>query len=377
MIARTPHRAGTLLSGAVFALFSLCLTVSAAQAQIPVHPHGPGFTTWERDGNIGAGISVHGHPAPAGESGDEAHQHYSADDLGGFGDETGPFSFFGAWRDRTGLVQAGSDFTSQPFYNANRVGHSFINPNMQPRWRFDGANWGTDANAMAAAPLIQTAFGLWSNISAEVSPVSGASLLTGFGFSFTTGNVSEIVVRWADIPDASGGGRVLTRATSGEHTSANPVVLELDSSFLWDFNQNPGVSDLDRWHLFSVALHEVGHVAFMEHVPGQSNHLMAPPVGAPLDAPFGSESYRWGGFTDNPGENDFWTGTLFTRLGPGIATTAITDSDSVVGIKAMYSVTVAPEPGTIFLLLGVTIPGAGLAIRRRLHVTVRYSWSNR
>jgi hypothetical protein len=368
---RVAHRAGTRPSVAYahwttfIVALALVFASSNAQAQIPVHYHGTGFTSWERDGDIGAGPVAHDHTTGiTGEEGDTAHQHYMAESFHGGANGAVPFSFYGAWLDRTATVETTASFDTNATYTASHVGHGWINPLTRPRYRFDGAAWTTDATAMAAKAVIQAAFGNYGLIHADYSLATGVGMQTGFGFSFTTGGTSEILVQWNNFAAASGCGS--TTVPDGTHTSASPVLLEFDSNARCDYDMNIGAaaSDLSKWHLYSVALHEIGHLTFQEHVAGRDTHIMAPSVGAPLGANVGDLSYRWDSLIDNPGENDYFQGTRYTRNNLGGADTlTIQDIDIVRGVKSMYSIPV-PEPGSI-MLIGIGMGGSFVALRRR------------
>ena len=344
---------------------------AAIAAGIPLHAHGPDWVAWEADSQ-GVNTVLHQHDS-AQEEGDTAHNHYLDKGFGGWDDFGEQFSAFGVWIDRTAYVEvddgdlpgAADEPLSRQFPQAP---HGWISSNLKPRYKFiDGATdaekWETDPKAKVAKPLIEDAFDLWSGIQAHESPVTDQTLQTGFGFQHTAGNEFEIEVKWKDFDDASGGGRVLTRGDDGTHNSANTLKIEFDNSFDWDFGDDGFVSDPDKWHFLSVALHEVGHLGLLEHQ--NDADLMDPPVGRPLDVALGSTSHRFDDLVNNPGENDFFSGTLFTRdVGGLIAKSFIEDNESIDGIKSLYSIAI-PEPSTfVICVVGMILLGGGYTCRR-------------
>jgi hypothetical protein len=366
---------------------ALAVLVGAAGkvgADIPPHPHGPGWTTAERDGGFGVAPVVHAHPAPAGrEEGNSAHQHYYVPvpgspnipfpgPAGGAGSQ--PFNVFGVWIQRQAFISVAPPFTTDAEYTTHRVGHSFIEAHERPRYKFVDA-----AMPQAAKDRVARAFELWGGIRAHYSPVSGVPLVTGIGFEETTGDNYEIEVRWRNITDAANGGCVHVRdvtpcgsIVAGDAGLQGRVFVQFDSTvdgvgggdFNWDFTEDAAASDLAKFHFMSVALHELGHLMFLLHSPDQATDLMSPPVGLPLAAAVGSESFRWNSYLENADENDGFTGKKLERTALGVMSSDIFDHDSADAIKSLYSIP-APEPGGL-VLLGLGVGGV-----------VSYGWSRR
>jgi hypothetical protein len=369
------HARSSLATAALAA--AVLFTVDRPAGAIPVHPHGPEWTSSERDGDKGVGRVDHRHPAPAGsENGDSAHQHYIAPapntpfpgPAGGAG--TQPFNVFGAWLERRAYIDVDAPFTDDGEYNASRVGHSFIEWTERPRYRFVDADM-----PQAARKRVAEAFRLWGGIRAHESPVTGKTLRTGIGFEQTAGNNFEIEVRWRDIADNANGGCVHVRDATpcGSLLAAddgfqNRVFVEFDSTtaagvdFDWDFTAAAALSDLGKFHFLSVALHELGHLMFLLHSPTRDTDLMNPPVGLPLGANVGDTSYRWDSYLNNPGENDSFQGLRFTRLADGIGNANVADRDSPDGIKSLYSIPI-PQPATL-PLVGLGVAALGWLVRR-------------
>ncbi len=352
-----------------------CLVFAATQrAQaLPMHPHGDPWTAFERDGDRGGPVTaVHGHPAPgASEAGDESHQHYVAKEFkGGDRGSYEPWGVYGAWDNRSAFVDGDVPFTDKPEYTANKIGHGFIEEvaGKMPRYKFDFAA-GTDAATKTSVTNgVTGAFDLWGGIKADVSPATAKPLVTGIGFEKVDTGASEIVVHWSDIDDGSGGGFVEGLA-EGTYNSADPVDVFFDSSFAWDFVIDDALSDLAKWHFFSVALHEVGHLLFLLHSLAQDIDLMTPTVGAPLAAAVNSLSYRWSGYVEAANEvDDRFFGTKYTRLADGGNTpTAIADRESVEAVKSLYSIPL-PSPTTLSIFaFGLAVAAV---LRRRAVTTV-------
>lgn len=329
-------------------------------AGIPSHPHGPDWIAWEQDGDEGVGRADHDHTKPqASENGDTAHNHYRNQDFGGWDDFTQRWSSYGVWIDRTGFIDQTAPFDTN--MATTILPHGWINADLKPRFKFvDGAvnaeKWGVSATAQSAKPLIESAFSEWSKIKAEESPVlfggTGKKLKTGFGFDSTLGANFEISVLWKDIDDNSGGG-VSGGFSAGDHTSANPFTLTFDSSYNWDFTANAAASDTTKWHFLSVALHEVGHLSFLEHQSdndGGFADLMDPSVGEPVSVLDADGSWRYDSYVDVPNsEADYFSGVKLTTNGRATTSVAIQDFDSPDGIKSLYSIPI-PEPAALLLV---------------------------
>ncbi len=314
----------------LFPFVVLFLLWAVTASPIPPHNHGEGWTSWEND-PVGA-FEEHNHTWVESEAGDTCHQHYITHDFNGSGNHTEDFSAYGAWDDETGYVDLTDPFCER--YPTDHVPHGFIEEGYEPDYYFKG-DW-SDTTAVKARALIDQAFYQWSRIHADMSPVTGKPLRTGIGFEPTDNeNVAEIIVEWRPFQTDCNGGEVTV--TDGTHTAANPANLSFDSSKTFEFEVG-GAAQPGRWDFFSVALHEVGHLVFLEH--HNDEDLMAPPVGEPLDydcpdpVPDGFR-WHWTGLQENPGENDYFRGWRFSDDGTAIQ---ITDKDSVDGAKSLYSI---------------------------------------
>jgi hypothetical protein len=353
------HLLKAVLLGCSSALFTLPLCAAPASAKgIPVHAHGPTTTSWESDGDKGVGIVRHHHPGiPPSENGNSAHQHYMNTGFGGGKRPVSPFSAFGAWIDQTPYIDPTFPFGKQLEYQQAHIAHGWIG--IQPRYRFSGDNWNANAKTRRAKRRIEQAFGLWSQIQAHKSPETNSPLKTGFGFRpALEGEDAEILLKWRNISDDNGGGVAVV--------NSNPLVIMFDKSYLWDFRVNGKLSDPNKWHFFSVAMHEIGRVAFLGNQ--KDVDLMTPPVGEPIYKTPGLDqglpgSYRWDKLVDNPGEDDYfggWHGSWDDSLQQYVYR-RIKDPDSVDAVKSLYSI---PVPGPLPLLGAVAAFRCARRLRR-------------
>lgn len=352
------------------AIVFLWATPARAATEIPYHLHGPDWTTWEADGDTGFGPVSHRHPVAAGENGDAAHQHYDAQAFLG-PDPNGSFEpsgMYGVWINRTAFVDGDAPLFGE--YATNGFGHGYINESSTtnlPRYKFIDDTGGGIPQAMK--DRVNQAFSIWGSIAAQVSPTSGKQLSTGIAFVETTGAAYEIEIHWDDISDAANGGAAPIFAEGlYDKDSASRIKTTFDSNpaHEWDFTNTAGATQLDKMHFLSIALHEIGHLLFLEHSGDKDEDLMAPGatgVGDVLGDAIGSTSHRWFGLEEIAGEGDYFAGIKYERTveAGAFSTTDISDLESVAAIKRLYSIPV-PEPGTILLLVG----GAGaIALRRR------------
>jgi len=233
---------------------------------IPLHAHGDPWTSFERDGDRGGAVTlVHAHPSPGGhEAGDESHQHFDTVPIPGPAPAGGiqPWAAFGVWDNRRAFVDGDVPFTDKAEYTANRVSHGYIEEAAwtMPRYTFD------DNVPNNAIDMITIAFDLWGGIEARRSPTTGKKLDTGIGFVHEGDNkkAHEMRVHWINDNGNSGGGFVEGLA-EGTYGAADVIDVSFDNSLMWDFTL-AGL-DLTSWHFLSVALHEIGHMMFLEHSP--------------------------------------------------------------------------------------------------------------
>ena len=87
-------------------------------------------------------------------------------------------------------------------------------------------------------------------------------------------SLADIDVYWENQNGVNNGG-FFNEATTDLH---------FDLSMDWDYSLSPAGVDDSKWHLLTVALHEVGHSVGLEHQLDWGDDVMAPPVGGPGSA---------------------------------------------------------------------------------------------
>jgi len=94
--------------------------------------------------------------------------------------------------------------------------------------------------------------------------------------SFSAG--ADVIVRWIPLPSNYFGGQ----ATLSE-TGQSYLDFDSNKSGSWSWIRSTNSVPDDKWHFYSVALHEVGHVYGLGHQPAsETDDLMNGPVGEPL-----------------------------------------------------------------------------------------------
>lgn len=299
-------------------LIASCSLVPKLSWSIPFHAHGEFPTTWESDAE-GTGSTHPNNPALGNwdpEAGDTRHQHYDAAPLVDRQRTNEPFSVWGVWDNRTAYSLPAAAYPVVP--------HGFIdesNVNNIPRYRFFGDVWNTDNQAKSALPLIDSAFQEWSALQAGVSPVSGLKLITGLAFAAVKPtDVAEIDIIWGGTNDLG-----INRRAIGADGIVTNYDVHFKSTVDWFFGKAAD-TPVDKYHFYSTALHEIGHVVGLWEQLDKDDIMY---------------------FEQGKGS----TGAVFDTL----------DVDSKRGAYALYSIPVS-EPSSIFLL---SIGVIGLVLTRK------------
>ena len=256
------------------------------------HPHTTSSIVYELDGI---------------EDGTSPHNHFNNDTYGTGGDLESPYDVSFCWDKTSRITHMGSP--TLPFNAA----HCWVNPsiiflNQRPTYAF-AANWPSEFDA-AKAP-IREAFDKWSSVTSPFVYV-GAVITEGPAIT------ANILISMADsVP-----GDPLSPA--GLSMLGNFGDLVFNDNVNWGFDINASAIADDEHHMFSVALHEVGHAfGFDETINSDSimwNTSTSPPIGYPRES----------------GSTRFFSGLM---------------SDDKVGVKAVYGKSIGlPSPPTDVLL---------------------------
>ncbi len=218
------------------------------------HPHTTQNTGWEvdliRDGNT-------------------AHNHF--DSVPFFGAETfvPPATAGACWDNRIIRV------TISPYNPIFLQGHCFVNPvalNAVPTFYL------SSGIPNAAKDRIRDAFSDYN----EINLIEPGYIL-GHGIVETSSQSNaNVIVEWFDLPAIAHGGQALPASNP-----SSPSIIRFDSSMAandWDYSRSTSSVPADKWHFYSVALHEVGHIFGLGHQPADDlDDIMNAPVGEPED----------------------------------------------------------------------------------------------
>lgn len=263
------------------------------------HPHNATTVKWEQDGN---------------KDGSSPHNHYDPLPYPGVDTYIQPATFGACWDNSNVRV----DSIPPSFDKA----HCFVNEaaiNGTPGYYFSGS-WNSSAKQR-----VRDAF---ETFNAILLLSSGYQM--GMGFTeVSSSSLAEIIVTYDSCPNCVNGGTVLFNQFGPQQ------FLKFDSDLNWSFQQSKSGIPTDKWHFFSVALHEIGHVAGLDHQPaGDLNDIMNSPTGNVVGAPLSQN------------------GRHFDEI----------DNDSVIGLARLYTQPI-PAPGPTSasaLFLGCHQPGCAL-----------------
>ena len=290
-----------LLAAAVTGVLTIGLSALAGFRALAIpsqtpHTNNAQTIQWEDDGTKN-GLPDDCVPGrAAGTSG--AHNHRSAHSFRGFLDGGEPYTASKVWDDRFYMVDQQGLF---------QCGHGFIqetDANRRPRYIFsdDAGVWDNNAK-----DVVTEAFQRYNEVISDQP-----ALKVGIEFTHVASGPAEIKLLWKNEGGANCGGEW----DPGTKTQT------FDSSLNWSFALDPAGIPNDKWHFYSVALHEIGHIVALGH-QDDNGDLMKPSVGVPI-----------GGFPGCvPNATPFYQGL---------------DADTKDGVRDLYSIpveaTLTPTP---------------------------------
>jgi len=237
------------------ALLVLLFLAGPTSGHPTLNPHTHDDTTvkWEKDHAEGTGD----------KDGDTAHNHVADRNFGGFFQLTRqPYSAVGCWDNFNHRDDRDGDFDE---------GHCFINEDDDAkivRYRINSSV------PEEARPLIRDAFAAWS----AIPPAPGQSM----GLEFVEGAPADLNVVWE------------SETTAGVWIAATKTLrFDNDPNRNWSWEKDPsGIAD-NKWHFYSVVLHEVGHVVGLDHQLDTDDLMHAGSGQATIGAPKNQGGFHW------------------------------------------------------------------------------------
>lgn len=249
-----------------FLMLSLLLTfsiakLSIAQMQTPpvlAHPHNSSNVKWELDGS---------------KNGDSAHNHMKARGFGGYQDELNfPYSSYACWNNH--------DYNWRLFAPFNG-GHCFvdsIDPQNTVTFSFQGSGW-----TSAKKNVVRTAFDEWNSLATFFSQISPHGVNGNrVGIEFVETGSGDIKIEWKNLSYVPPPGTF----PLGQFAIDTQIMrFNSNSNIDWDTSTTQSGEDDSRFHLLTVALHEVGHAVGLEHQLDSGDLMLGAGIANPASDP--------------------------------------------------------------------------------------------
>lgn len=208
-----------------------------AHPSITIHSHNDTNTKWQLN-------------APP-YNGDYAHNHVTARNFGGYNNPRAPYTTDSCWDNALYRQDQSGNFD---------FGHCYMNSSSPLQFRFITVD---KAWTAAEKQIVRDAFDEYNDIP---SPLPFGDNVIGLKVQENAGGI--IRVAWQDLPAAYGGGV----------WDPNIKKISFDSSGpSWSTERNPSNMSQGEMHLFSTAMHEIGHSLGLEHQI-DSDDIMKPGV---------------------------------------------------------------------------------------------------